>query len=113
MKSKSFAGLVAVSALLFTKRDAAVAAAVQQKGVKELTGAGATFPYPLYSKMFSEYDKALRGEGELSIDRLGRRHSTAQGTDGRFRRIGWRHGRQAESRSQGWRGASYPDRGRR
>lgn len=28
------------------------------KGVKELTGAGATFPYPLYSKMFSEYDKA-------------------------------------------------------
>jgi phosphate transport system substrate-binding protein len=27
------------------------------KGVKELTGAGATFPYPLYSKMFSEYDK--------------------------------------------------------
>ena len=27
------------------------------KGVKELTGAGATFPYPLYSKMFNEYDK--------------------------------------------------------
>jgi phosphate transport system substrate-binding protein len=27
------------------------------KGVKELTGAGATFPYPLYSKMFSEYNK--------------------------------------------------------
>ena len=28
------------------------------KGIKELTGAGATFPYPLYSKMFDEYDKA-------------------------------------------------------
>jgi phosphate transport system substrate-binding protein len=28
------------------------------KGVKELTGAGATFPYPLYSKMFDEYNKA-------------------------------------------------------
>src|SRR2546428_359043 len=27
------------------------------KGVKELTGAGATFPYPLYSKMFDEYNK--------------------------------------------------------
>jgi len=27
------------------------------KGVKELTGAGATFPYPLYSKMFAEYYK--------------------------------------------------------
>jgi phosphate transport system substrate-binding protein len=28
------------------------------KGTKELTGAGATFPYPLYSKMFAEYVKA-------------------------------------------------------
>jgi len=28
------------------------------KGVRELTGAGATFPYPLYSKMFNEYNKA-------------------------------------------------------
>lgn len=28
------------------------------KGIKELTGAGATFPYPLYSKMFDEYNKA-------------------------------------------------------
>ena len=27
------------------------------KGVKELTGAGATFPYPHYSKMFDEYNK--------------------------------------------------------
>ena len=33
-------------------------AACPTKGLKELTGAGATFPYPLYSKMFSEYDKA-------------------------------------------------------
>ena len=34
----------------------AIANACPQKGVKELTGAGATFPYPLYSKMFSEYN---------------------------------------------------------
>lgn len=34
------------------------AAGCPTKGVKELTGAGATFPYPLYSKMFNEYDKA-------------------------------------------------------
>jgi phosphate transport system substrate-binding protein len=27
------------------------------RGVKELTGAGATFPYPLYSKMFDQYNK--------------------------------------------------------
>ena len=33
------------------------AAGCPTKGVKELTGAGATFPYPLYSKMFNEYDK--------------------------------------------------------
>src|SRR3954464_9801772 len=33
-------------------------AACPTKGVKEMTGAGATFPYPLYSKMFNEYDKA-------------------------------------------------------
>ena len=34
-----------------------LAAGCPTKGVKEMTGAGATFPYPLYSKMFSEYDK--------------------------------------------------------
>src|SRR3954467_5643883 len=34
------------------------ASACPTKGVKEMTGAGATFPYPLYSKMFNEYDKA-------------------------------------------------------
>ena len=30
-----------------------LAAGCPTKGVKEMTGAGATFPYPLYSKMFS------------------------------------------------------------
>src|SRR5258706_16412103 len=35
----------------------AAAAGCPTKGVTELTGAGATFPYPLYSKMFNEYDK--------------------------------------------------------
>jgi len=49
------------AALLFTALSAAAGQALAgcpTKGVKELTGAGATFPYPLYSKMFSEYDKA-------------------------------------------------------
>ncbi len=32
-------------------------AACPTKGVTELTGAGATFPFPLYSKMFDEYNK--------------------------------------------------------
>jgi len=49
------------AALFFTALSAAAGQALAgcpTKGVKELTGAGATFPYPLYSKMFSEYDKA-------------------------------------------------------
>lgn len=45
------AGMLLVSATM-------VRAGCPTKGTKELTGAGATFPYPLYSKMFSEYDKA-------------------------------------------------------
>ena len=31
-----------------------------QKGVTQLTGAGATFPYPLYSKMFDAYNKLCK-----------------------------------------------------
>jgi phosphate transport system substrate-binding protein len=45
------AGMLLISATM-------VRAGCPTKGTKELTGAGATFPYPLYSKMFSEYDKA-------------------------------------------------------
>src|SRR5262245_267930 len=45
-------------ATLYASTGQAVAAGCPTKGVKEMTGAGATFPYPLYSKMFSEYDKA-------------------------------------------------------
>ena len=37
----------------------------------ELIGAGATFPYPLYSKMFDVYIQELWGEGELPGDRFG------------------------------------------
>lgn len=32
-------------------------AACPTKGITEMTGAGATFPFPLYSKMFDEYNK--------------------------------------------------------
>jgi len=53
---KKLAVLAAAGMLLMSA--ATVRAACPTKGVKELTGAGATFPYPLYSKMFSEYDKA-------------------------------------------------------
>src|SRR4051812_22663857 len=56
MKLKLFVLLAATIALLTVHGQAA--AGCPTKGVKELTGAGATFPYPLYSKMFAEYFKA-------------------------------------------------------
>src|SRR3954462_3705287 len=46
------------TAIAFLLTAGAAHAACPTKGVKELTGAGATFPYPLYTKMFSEYVKA-------------------------------------------------------
>lgn len=49
--------IFAAAAMLLTDATM-VRAGCPTKGTKELTGAGATFPYPLYSKMFSEYDKA-------------------------------------------------------
>jgi phosphate transport system substrate-binding protein len=54
MKYKTF--LLVVAALVMS--GTAAVAGCPTKGVKELTGAGATFPYPLYSKMFDEYNKA-------------------------------------------------------
>lgn len=47
-----------IAAVGFTLATAAAHAGCPTKGVTELTGAGATFPYPLYSKMFAEYVKA-------------------------------------------------------
>jgi len=56
MKCKNVAAAVLLTALSTVPGQAL--AGCPTKGVKEMTGAGATFPYPLYSKMFSEYDKA-------------------------------------------------------
>jgi phosphate transport system substrate-binding protein len=56
MKASNLLGGIVIAALSASAGQ--VAAGCPTKGVKELTGAGATFPYPLYSKMFSEYDKA-------------------------------------------------------
>jgi phosphate transport system substrate-binding protein len=56
MKARNLLGGIVIAALSASAGQ--VVAGCPTKGVKELTGAGATFPYPLYSKMFSEYDKA-------------------------------------------------------
>ncbi len=50
--------LLLMASMALTFSAASVYAGCPTKGVKELTGAGATFPYPLYSKMFAEYVKA-------------------------------------------------------
>src|SRR6059036_656968 len=55
MKVEGFSIVAAAAVLLLS--GAMAMAGCPTKGVKELTGAGATFPYPLYSKMFNEYDK--------------------------------------------------------
>ena len=41
----------------------------------QINGAGATFPYPIYSKWFSEYNKLHPNVADqLPVDRIGRRH---------------------------------------
>ena len=52
-----------------------------------INGAGATFPYPLYSKWFSEYAKIDPGEVQLPVDRQRRRHQADHRQNGRFRSI--------------------------
>ena len=56
MKLKNLIIAIGAMALLVTSGGVAKAQCPKQ-GVKELTGAGATFPYPLYSKMFDQYNK--------------------------------------------------------
>ena len=53
----------------------------------QINGAGATFPNPIYSKWFSEYNK-LQPEraDQLPVDRLGRRDPAGHGADGVLRR---------------------------
>jgi phosphate transport system substrate-binding protein len=45
-------------------------AAVAQNGVMSLTGAGATFPYPIYSKWFDEYQK-LKPNVQINYQSIG------------------------------------------
>jgi phosphate transport system substrate-binding protein len=56
VKMKTKLAILAAIALVVSSVGLA-GAACPKLGVKELTGAGATFPYPLYSKMFDEYNK--------------------------------------------------------
>jgi hypothetical protein len=61
----------------------------------DITGAGATFPFPIYSKWADAYKKGDRQRPELSVDRLRRRHQADPGQDRDLRR----HRRAAEGRA--------------
>src|SRR5215831_10860696 len=50
-------------------------------GAQSLTGAGATFPYPMYSKWFSEYGKTHPGV-QINYQSIGSGGGIAQVTEG-------------------------------
>ncbi len=53
----------------------------------QINGAGATFPNPIYSKWFSEYNKLHPNVADqLSVDRIRRRHPADHEGDGLLRR---------------------------
>src|SRR3954468_21708004 len=61
MSRKSFAVLAGVATLV---------TALAAQGTVQINGAGATFPYPIYSKWFSEYNK-LHGNVEINYQSIG------------------------------------------
>ncbi len=73
MKATRFL-LAAIGALL------ALPAATTQAQTVQINGAGATFPYPIYSKWFSEYNK-LHPEVEINYQSIGSGGGIRQLTD--------------------------------
>src|ERR1700687_4137939 len=70
---KKIAGLLLAGLVL--------AVAVWAQGALRITGAGATFPYPIYSKWFDEYHK-LHPEIEVNYQSIGSGGGIRQVTDG-------------------------------
>jgi hypothetical protein len=66
----------------------AVPLAAAAQGV-DLTGAGATFPYPIYSKWFADYAATAKVKINYTSDRFRRRNSPALGGHRRFRHDGF------------------------
>ncbi len=70
------------------------AAAFAPATAADISGAGATFPYPIYAKWADAYKKETGDRPELSVDRLRRRHQADPEQDRDVRR----HRRAAEGR---------------
>ena len=66
---------------------AAATVAAAPLAATDMSGAGATFPYPIYAKWAEAYKAQDRRRPELPVDRLGRRHQADQGQDRRLRRL--------------------------
>ena len=49
-------------------------AAIGPASALDISGAGATFPYPIYAKWADAYKKETGNRPELPVDRLRRRH---------------------------------------
>ena len=93
-----------------TAAGAIAAATIAPALAVDISGAGATFPYPLYTK-WAEPTRRGRPPAELPVDRLGRRHRANHGRDRRLRRH-----RRADERGRAAAGAGIvhvPDRARR
>ena len=62
------------------------AAAFVSAQAADISGAGATFPYPIYAKWADAYKKETGNGTELSVDRFRWRHQADQGEDRDLRR---------------------------
>ncbi len=71
----------------------------------DISGAGATFPYPIYAKWADAYKKLTGRRPQLPIHRIGRRHQADQGEDRDLRCV--RYAFEA-GRSEGFRTDSVP-----
>ena len=79
-----------------------------------LNGAGATFPYPLYSKWVAEYEQPRPARpDQLPVDRLGRRHPPDHRAHRRLRRQRRPDDRRRSSRQAPGKLAAHPDDARR
>ena len=57
------------------------ASSVFAANAAEITGAGASFIYPVMSKWSADYNAATSKQGQLPVDRFRRRHCADQGQD--------------------------------
>ena len=69
---------------------------------QNINAAGATFPYPIYNKWFTEYAQAHpEREDQLPVDRIGRRDQAGVRGHGGLRRERWADERRADCGGQG------------